>query len=68
MEICNEVEAMGVAGRQDNQYDVWYPLPYPHLLRAQDRIQFRALNGSLISGDEMEADVVNTLCFRGFTL
>lgn len=67
-EICNEVEALGVAGLEDNQFTVYYPLPYPHLLRKQDRIQFRALNGSTITGDLTDEDVLQTLCFRGFTI
>lgn len=68
LEICNEVEALGVAGQFDNQYTVYYPLPYPHLLPAQDRLQLRGLNGSIITGDAADADVVFTMAFRGFTV
>lgn len=67
-EMCNEVESAGIAGFFTNQFTTWYPLPYPHLLRAYDRFQMRALNGSLISGEEDVADVTQTLCFRGFTI
>ncbi len=68
-EICETVEMLGIAARSQNPFTSWYPLPYPHLLKAQDRIQFRALNGSSIATAEGEdADVVYTWCFRGFTI
>lgn len=67
-EMCNEVESAGVAGFFTNPFSNWYPLPYPQLLRSQDRIQLRALNGSIISGVRDVADVTQTLCFRGFTI
>lgn len=67
-EMAVDVESLGVAGYEKNQYAVYYPLPYPHLLRAQDRLQFRALNGSNITGTYESADLIQTLCFRGFTI
>lgn len=67
-EMVNEVESAGVAALFTNPFTTWYPLPYPHLLRSQDRIQYRGLNGSSISGDHELADVTQTVCFRGFTI
>lgn len=67
-EICNEVESLGIAGDYRNQYTVYYPLPYPHLLMAQDRLQLRALNGSDITASQEPADADQVICFRGFTI
>lgn len=68
MTLCNQVEASGVAGFFTNQFTTYYPLPYPHLLRSQDRLQFRALDGSNVTGAVADADIVQFLCFRGFTI
>lgn len=68
IEICTNVESLGIAGQFDNQYTVYYPLPYPHLLPAQDRLQLRGLNGSNITGSDTTVGVVQTICFRGFTI
>lgn len=67
-EMCNEVEAAGIAGTSTNPFTNWYPLPYPHLLRSQDRIQMRGLNQSAINGINTAADVTQTICFRGWTI
>lgn len=67
-EICTDVEALGVAGQFDNQYTVYYPLPYPHLLPAYDRLQMRGINGSDITGNAADADTTFTMAFRGFTI
>lgn len=66
--ICTEVESRGIAGTFTNQFSNFFPLPYPQILRKQDRIQLRGLNGSLITSDETAANVIQTLCFRGFTI
>ncbi len=66
--ICETVEALGVGGKYTNQYDVYYPLPYPHLLRAQARLQFKGINGSIVSGLHYSANGVGNVCFRGFTI
>lgn len=68
MEICNKVDVTGVAGTFNSQYTVYYPLPYPHLLRAKDRLQLRALNGLTNGNVFVPADTVETICFRGFTI
>lgn len=66
--VCTEVESLGVAGFFTNQFTVYYPLPYWHILRAKDRFEFSGLNGSLITGAQDEANAIQTLCFRGFTI
>ena len=67
-EICNEVEAWGVTTDVTDITSSYRPLPYPHILRAQDRLQLRALNGSTITGTHELANTVFTMGFRGFTL
>lgn len=66
--LCDTVEAQGIAGNYTNQFATWYPLPYPHLLRKQDRLQLKAYNGSIITGEQDVADFIFTLCFRGYTI
>ncbi len=66
--ICDTVEANGIAGFLNNPYQTYYPLPYPHLLRKQDRLQLKSLNGSPTMGSHDDADTIYTLCFRGFTI
>lgn len=68
MLICNDVEVSGFAGEITNQYAGYFPLPYPHLLRAKDRLQLQGVNGSEFSEDTVDADRVQTLAFRGFTI
>lgn len=68
MEICNKVDAQGIAGIFNDQYTVYYPLPYPHLLRMKDRIQLRALNGATNSNVTVDADAQQAMCFKGFTI
>lgn len=67
-EICNEVESLGIAGFYTNQYTVYYPLPYPHILRSLDRLELKALNGSLITGAQDNANDIQTLIGRGWTI
>ncbi len=66
--ICDQVDILGVAGNAHSQYAAYYPLPYPHLLRRQDRIQLKGINGSAITGGTQAADTPVTLAFRGFTI
>lgn len=66
--LCDTVESQGIAGNYLNPYSVFYPLPYPHLLRAQDRLQLKAINGSVITTEVEDADTVFTVCFRGYTI
>lgn len=68
MTIATNVEASGISALVTNQYTGYYPLPYPHLLRAKDRIQLRGLNVSAISSNPTPTNVVQTLVFRGFTI
>lgn len=66
---CNRVESLGIAGLYTDQYTTYYPLPYPHLLRAGDRLNLpEVLNGSDITSDTEDADVIQYLTFRGHTL
>lgn len=46
--IAQDVEMRGIAGDQTNPLAGWYPLPYPHLLRAGDRLRLNAVNGTII--------------------
>lgn len=64
--ICETVEARGIAATETNKFTTFYELPYPHLLRRGDRLRLRAVNGSLITGDEMAADINYNVCFRGY--
>lgn len=66
--ICEEVEALGIAGNFIDPFEVYYALPYPHLLRQGDRLRLRALNGSLITGNEETADALQFLTFKGFSM
>lgn len=66
--ICDTVEAQGIAAIDTNSFTSHYPLPYPHILRTKDRIQLKGFNGSIITGDEVDANTIVTLCFRGFTV
>jgi len=68
MLICKDVEVSGFAGEITNEFAGYFPLPYPHLLRAKDRLQLQGLNGSDFSGDTVDADRVQTLAFRGFSI
>jgi hypothetical protein len=67
-ELCSQVESMGIAGFYTNQYTVYYPLPYWHMLRLTDRFEFRAINGSDITGETETANERQTMCFRGWTI
>lgn len=66
--ICNEVESLGIAGTHTDKYTCYYPLPYPHILRAQDRLQLLGLNGSDITGTTEDANALQTIAFKGFTV
>lgn len=66
-QLCDRVEGRGVAGMFSNSFASYYPLPYPHLLRKQDRMKMRALNGSDISGTTTE-DQLQYLTFSGFAI
>lgn len=68
MLICNDVEVSGFAGEITNEFANYFPLPYPHLLRAKDRLQLQGLNGSDFDANFVAADEVQTLAFRGFTI
>lgn len=68
MTICDTVESYGIAGTLTNPYASFFPLPYPYLLPAQDRIQLKGINGSDISAATVAANTPVTLCFRGFTI
>lgn len=70
-EICERVEASGFAANESSPYTTYYPLPYPHLLRKQDRLKMRALNVSFITGAAGSAVPINTpvyLTFWGHTV
>lgn len=64
--LCETVESQGVAGFFQNRFTVYYPLPYWHILRASDRLELQAVNGSNITGTFDAANDIQTLCFRGF--
>src|ERR1035437_506959 len=66
--ICESVDIQGIAGYFEDAFTVYYPLPYPYLLRGQDRIQFKALNGGDVNTNPVGNTNVQTLCFRGYTL
>lgn len=68
MLICKDVEVSGFAGDITSQYESYFKLPYPHLLRAKDRLQLQGLNGSDFSNLTVDADAVQTLAFRGFSI
>lgn len=68
MTICDTVESGGIAGTFTNGFANYYPLPFPHLMMPQDRLQLKGINGSGISGGVTAASVTQTLCFRGYTL
>ncbi len=67
-QICEKIETVGVSGFFTDPEITYYPLPYPHLLRAQDRFQFEALNGSLITGVRDAANTIQTFAFHGYTV
>jgi hypothetical protein len=67
--LCTRIEAAGVASNHQNAFGTFYPLPFPHLLRAGDRLQVVMQNGSPMNGNALATqDVVQILCFRGVTL
>lgn len=66
--ICTETESLGVAGFFTNQFTVYYPLPYPHLLRKKDRFELKGINGSLITGEQETANANHVICFKGFSI
>jgi hypothetical protein len=66
--ICERIEMVGVAANATNQYQVWYPLPQPHLLRRGDRLKGVFMNGSLITNTHEDASTPLNIAFRGITL
>lgn len=66
--ICNSIEMLGLAANCANPFTSFYKLPYPHLLRKGDRLKANIINGSLITGNELAADTLYYLTFRGITL
>jgi hypothetical protein len=66
--LCDTVESSLIAGFYQNRFTVYYPLPYWHLFRESDRFELKAVNGSSITGDTEDADLIQTVCFRGFTI
>lgn len=66
--ICEEVEMLGIAGNYQNAFTVWYELPTPHLLRNNDRLRAKILNGSDITGNTQDANIENYLTFKGISL
>jgi hypothetical protein len=66
--ICDRVEARGIASDFENQFTTYYDLPYPHLLRAGDRIRADILNGSDITASTETVNALRYLTFRGFTM
>jgi len=67
-QLCDRVEARGVAAQQNNQYTAFYELPYPHLLRRQDRLRMSAINGSVMTSGEITPDELQYLTFAGYTI
>lgn len=65
---CNLVEMAGIASDYTNKYTTYYPLPYPHLLRKNDRLSVRILNGSDITSSVQSASENNFIVLRGFTI
>lgn len=68
LQICDLVEAAGVASNYLNKFTTWYELPYPHLLRRGDRLKLRAINGSDITAEYVPVDTNQYLTFKGFTI
>lgn len=66
--ICTEVEQAGVAGTFTDAFEVFYPLPYPHLLRRGDRLRIKVLQGSPMYGEVQPIDTLNYLTFKGYSL
>lgn len=67
-EFCDLVEMRGIASLDTNPFNAYYPLSYPHLLRKQDRLKIRVLNGSNISATHQEINTPNYLTFHGWTM
>lgn len=63
-QMSERVDIKGIAGMFSNSFTTYYPLPYPHLLRKQDRIKLRA---SLLAGVSADAQL-EYLNFWGFTI
>ena len=69
LQISDAVDCMGIASQQNNRFQNYYPLPYPHLLRKGDRLKIRATNGTDTSaGVFVPADEAQYLTFKGFTI
>lgn len=66
--ICEDLEVGGMAGYGENAYTVYYPLPYPHLLRRGDRLRLRATNGSPMYDTSTDTDTLQYLTFKGFSI
>lgn len=63
-QMCNRVDIRGIAGAFNNVYATYYPLPYPHLLRKQDRLKLRASLQAGVSASES----LQYINFSGFTI
>jgi len=66
--LCDEVNVAGISGYYTNKYSTFFPLPYPHLLRSQDRLQLKVVNGNDLDNNTEPADTIFTICFRGYTI
>lgn len=68
MQMSDRVEALSIAGLFTNPYATYFALPYPHLLRRQDRIKMRAIQGSLVTGSTATINTTQTINFKGFAI
>lgn len=66
--LCDTVETPGIAADQTNPFTTYYPMPVPHLLRRGDRFRLKVINGSNVTGQAEDADVLRYLTFKGQTI
>lgn len=68
LQICDTVEAVGVASLSTNRFTTYYELPYPHLLVRGDRLKLRVVNGTDRNAGYVNADELQYLVFKGYTV
>lgn len=66
--LVQGVEMAGVAANFQNNFESYYRLPFPHLLRRGDRLKLEALQGSLITAGVQAINTLNFLTFKGYSM